>query len=108
MRHTGRWTIYYKDGTTYTEQDGSPFDAPGDGVQVIAKERDDGSCTLANYSDFYRWTGESWIASEIWDVRAYFSRHKGPQKIICGEECDHRSDFLKAQERAIKEGIGPR
>ena len=33
-----KWVIYYTDGSTYSNEDGEPADAPGGGVLAIAQE----------------------------------------------------------------------
>lgn len=52
------WKIYYADGSAFSSEDGSPQDAPGWGVQVIAV-RDpaaNGRCLLQGYA--YYWMAE--------------------------------------------------
>jgi hypothetical protein len=47
------WRIYYTD-RVFTDQDGSPFDAPRQDVQVIAQEKD-GSYELIHGRDYFYW-----------------------------------------------------
>ena len=51
------WRIYYEDGTTYASEDGSAFDAPRTGVQVIAYT-DVGGWSLLSQADFYYYEPE--------------------------------------------------
>ncbi len=54
-----RWCIFYTDGTTFSSEDGTPEDAPLDGIQVIA-DKLDGQPQYLYDRDFYFWTGDSW------------------------------------------------
>lgn len=111
-RTTGRWRIYYGDGSTYSDRDGSPFDAPAGNVQVISQEQDNGRCTpLSGIDsnvpvDCYRWNGEAWTACQYMDLPQYYLTHEGPQKVLLAYEMNQKQDFLTILERAIREGVG--
>ncbi len=105
MRYTGRWRIYYGDGSTFSDRDGSPYDAPGGNVQVICCEYDNGTAPPISASNLYRWETKSWMNCDFMDLPQYFLTHPGPQKIIMGREMEDKADFLKVLERAIKEGV---
>lgn len=111
-RTTGRWAIYYGDGSVYTDRDGSPFDAPGGNVQVIMQQQDNGRWTPLSGADSnvpvdcYRWNGEAWTACQYMDLPQYFLAHRGPQKVLLAYEMNQKQDFLDIMARAIKECSG--
>lgn len=78
-----RWRIYYADGSLFTFSDGTPFDAPGRGVEVIAQEHADAGREYLCKTDFYWWTGERWIGGDLFGVWDYLV-DPGPRKILIG------------------------
>ena len=50
-----RWKIFYIDGTTFSNIDGNPEDAPGGSVQAIAQEDEVIGSAIHHGSDFYIW-----------------------------------------------------
>ena len=106
-----RWRIYYTDGSTYSDRDGSPFDAPTDGVQIIAQE-DPGPARgfqvdfkNLHGKDFFVWD-ESWACVDIVGLIQYIRRRVGTQKILLGEMCFRNDEFQKHLDRASEEGLG--
>ncbi len=55
-----KWIIYYDDGGTFSSDEGSPEEAPLDGIQVIA-DKLDGQPQYLFDRDFYYWTGDMWV-----------------------------------------------
>ncbi|MHA2066384.1 MAG: hypothetical protein ACXABY_18590 [Candidatus Thorarchaeota archaeon] len=55
-----RWKIYYDDGTTFSNEEGTPESAPLDGVLCIVEKQD--QVQVYYGFDFYYWTGENWAA----------------------------------------------
>jgi len=64
-----KWKIYYGDGSIFSDQDGSPWSAPGFDVQVIVMaSKDHGWMTQAG-DDYY-----------VWDCRGGVTRWWGVDK----------------------------
>lgn len=51
------WRIFYEDGSTFSDEDGSPFEAPRTGVQAIVYSDVDGLSMLSQ-SDYYYYEPE--------------------------------------------------
>lgn len=49
----GWWRIYYGDGTVYTSDDGSPWDAPRQNVQVVVSQDDRVGYRFSTTQDFF-------------------------------------------------------
>lgn len=113
-RDPPRWRIYYADGSTFSNEDGEPWDAPGWGAQVICCEQDDGTAPPISGNnttmpvDCYRWLGKSWCQGTFYDLIRYHGNkeHDGPPAVVMTREIEDKADFLKILERAIKEGVG--
>ncbi len=56
------WKIWYVDGSTFTNDDGTPNDAPKHGVEVIAEKRD-GRTILWVYGEVYCWIDNGWCCA---------------------------------------------
>lgn len=54
------WRIYYDDGTVFADTDGSPEDAPMDGVQAIVEWKANGNVLVLEGHEYYWWTGDCW------------------------------------------------
>ena len=59
-----KWCIFYDDGTTFTDSDGEPEDARGDGVVCIACQAS--ACTVHKF-DWYYYADDigHWWGSDI-------------------------------------------
>jgi hypothetical protein len=64
MRFLMQWCIYYDNGSTFSDLDGTPEDAPGLGVVCIACRSS--KCTQHKW-DWYYWHAEygQWWGSDI-------------------------------------------
>lgn len=64
------WKIYYTDGTSFTDQDGSPEDAPAKGVALVLQQ--EGRCNrrVLKLRDWYRWCPRHnrWFECDEYDV----------------------------------------
>ncbi len=58
-----RWCVWYVDGTTFSSEDGTPAEAPGAGVVVIAQDG-------GNHGDPYVTGGQQWttVAGYDWYI----------------------------------------
>jgi hypothetical protein len=48
-----QWAIYYDDGSRFTDEDGTPYDAPRTGVQIIAQKDTSMGWELVSESDLF-------------------------------------------------------
>lgn len=85
-----KWMIFYDDGTTYSDVDGSPFDAPSRGVQIICHECPDVGRTLNGKEDYYWWNGTRWFGGDQFGLFDYLISN-GPKKVIFGRVIDNES-----------------
>jgi hypothetical protein len=80
------WRIFYTDGSTYSNTDGSPYDAPPDGVQVIVKSDKDNGRFLVAQRDYYWFDHrrQQWFGGDIGGFWQHL-RKPGPAKVLFGE-----------------------
>lgn len=55
------WRIYYGDGSTFSNEDGSPVDAPALNVQAIVQRDTAVGRTIWHKKDFYLHLNDEWI-----------------------------------------------
>ncbi len=55
------WKIWYDDGTTFSNEEGNPEDAPIDGVQAILQWLPLGNYNIIPSSDYYWWLDDRWV-----------------------------------------------
>lgn len=70
------WRIHYDDGSTFTDKDGLPEDAPLDGVQAIEDIYPDGTRRIIQGNDYYWWLGENWAGGSAKDLDRHLRRYK--------------------------------
>jgi hypothetical protein len=70
-----QWRIYYGDGSTFSDEDGSPEQAPAVNVQVIAQAADPGigRRTCARY-DFFWFDNGEWHGSDLFGLFDFLMR----------------------------------
>lgn len=71
-----RWRIYYADGSTFSNEDGGPHDAPYYGVQAVCQPEPDVGLETLHAFDYYtyakgRWYGLSGHDGLVDHVTAY-------------------------------------
>lgn len=66
-----KWKIWYDDGTTFSSADGTPSQAPLDGIVGIVEWHDDKAQRPYWGSDFYHWTGDGWRAGNQADLERW-------------------------------------
>lgn len=59
------WRIYYDDGSTFSSEDGLPEEAPLDGIQGIAQEKDNGVKEFHEGFEYYYWMDDCWAHGRI-------------------------------------------
>lgn len=89
------WRIWYDDGTTFTDDDGSPFEAPPLGVVCITQRTDDEHHStgheLVHLFDYYWFDPEGhlspWWGGEAFGLWDYLMR-PGERKVVFGRTLD--------------------
>lgn len=101
-----QWRIYYGDGSTYSDRDGPPQDAPGRDVQVIARKYDNPrGFSLMHGKDAFVWRNEGWCAVDIAGLWDYLLNYPGWQKVIFGRNAPDKV-YKDIVGKAGKEGLG--
>ena len=82
-----RWRIYYDTGSTFSDTDGSPYDAPALGVLVIACEDESVGRVLVYGQSYYFWWDEHarWWGGNLFGMFDYLQR-PGPRRVLFGRE----------------------
>jgi len=80
-----RWKIYYDDGSTFSDRDGSIEKAPGRGVVIVAQEDADCGRHILHMKDFYYWETRDgrWYGADAFGRDDYLDR-TGWRKVIAG------------------------
>lgn len=103
-----RWRIYYGDGSTFTDRDGSAYDAPPSNAQVLAVEDSQAPTGFALWhgKDAYYWNPDfGWIGCDYAGMWDYLLMYRGPKALLFGRSL--RDDaFWAIVERAGREGLG--
>jgi len=102
-----KWIIYYDDGSRYSSDDGSPYDARATGVIAIVEEADCPSgFKVGCEKPFYLWREDLglWAMADeagFWD---YIFHQKGPLKILVGRTVSD-SDYQRIVKTAVDRGL---
>ena len=73
-----RWKLHYDDGTTFSDRDGSPSEAPVLGVQVIAQAAgSDIGRLIVQRRDYYWYDDGEWFGGDLFGLFDYLSRSQG-------------------------------
>jgi len=67
------WKIYYEDGTTFSDSDGKPEEAPARGVQIIMQAEPHLGREILRATDFYIRKNEQWFAVDHFGLFDYLS-----------------------------------
>ena len=100
------WAIYYGDGSRFTNEDGSPWDAPRLNVQTIVSPHWHLGYEIQTDSDYYYYDEEAnvWFIADtfaIWDV---LIRCKHP--VILFGRYISTEEYMKIVRRALSEMPG--
>lgn len=70
-----QWKVFYDDGTTFSDRDGSAAEAPPVGVQAILQQADPaiGTRICARF-DFYWFDRGEWHGSDVFGLHDYLMR----------------------------------
>ncbi len=74
------WQIIYADGTTFSDQDGNPEDAPGWGVLAVAQKDELVNAQIHHGSDFYCYAEQfgGWAGLDYFGLAQYKGGECGP------------------------------
>jgi len=75
----GYWIIYYADNK-FSSEDGTPWEAPRQGIQVIAEQHDQVGYRLSHGNDYYYFEQESggWASCDLFGLYDHLIRAKYP------------------------------
>lgn len=99
---TIEWRIFYADGSTFSNENGAPFDATPSGVQIIViHEPEIGRYILAK-KDFYWWDNARgrWFGGDQGGFYQYMLLRKGPKYVVFGEYIAN-SEYKQILHRAL-------
>ena len=84
------WKIFYSDGSTYSNDDGSPATAPPFDVQVIVQLDQTGGRYNQMGSDYYTWRDNRWWGVDIMGLFDYLA-HYSPSVVKFGRTVDNET-----------------
>lgn len=95
------WQIFYGDGTTFSDEDGGPEEAPARDVQVIVQDCKQHISELVTGGDYYIWEGR-WRAVDLFGLYDYLIE-PGWKVVLFGRmisqdeysELVHRANIVK-------------
>lgn len=93
------WCIFYGDGSTYSNEDGSIWDAPARDVQVIVQHHENVNWYSQTGGDYYIWRGNTWLGVDIFGLFDYLI-DPGYKKVLFGRtisSVEFQSIFNKAK-----------
>lgn len=84
-----QWRIYYADGSTFDDLDGSPSDAPGLGIIVVVLKHEDSRIRayIQHEADYYIWAEGRWWACDLFRLWQYWfvQKYDHPKVALAGE-----------------------
>jgi len=76
------WKIWYDDGSTFSNEDGNPEDAPIDGVQAILQWLPLGNYDIIPPADYYWWLWDRWASGNTSGLDRYLRKRDQIKLII--------------------------
>jgi hypothetical protein len=97
-----RWRIYYVGGETFCDEQGSPFDAPTLGVQVVLVAEPEVGRMLIAMRDYYWWdvARSTWFGGDVAGFYQYLMFDKGPKAVLFGRFVTNE-EFQSCVKRAM-------
>lgn len=93
-----QWIVWYDDGSSFTNLDGQPWDAPRWGVLCIAAESKDHGRMIWHATDYYVWDTE-WISCDFTGLLDYLTRPGREKTVLIGRHVPPRI-FYEVYEKA--------
>ena len=104
-----RWRIYYGDDSTFSDRDGSPFDAPTTNIQAVVTElgpRSKKPFKVQYGLDHHYWHKDNgWVMADWCGFMDYMMMQTGPKAVLFGRTL-RDEDFWRIVARANTEGLG--
>jgi len=74
-----RWRVYYGDGTTFSDQDGSPDEAPSLNMQVVVQHTDREGRIMICEHDYYWFDPQvgEWVGGDLFGLFDFLQRRGG-------------------------------
>jgi hypothetical protein len=97
------WIIFYEDGSTFSNEDGLPSEAPPLGVMVLLQRSAQDRIVLYTQKDYYCWgwrDSNEWVNCEpagFWD---YMFHHTGEQKAVLFGRWTTDDNYMKVWNEA--------
>jgi hypothetical protein len=106
-----RWRIYYDDGSTFSDEDGGPDEAPALGVQIItvadsSLDPDNTGRRVWDGRDYYWWTDSEWVGGDLFGFYDYLAR-PGWKRVLFGRTIPART-YIEVRRRALSDPDFPR
>jgi hypothetical protein len=76
-----KWVVWYSDGSSFTDQDGAPHEAPRWGVLCVSAYSGDHGRMIWHGTDYYGWVGE-WVSFDSAGLLDYLGNHPGSEKVV--------------------------
>lgn len=92
------WRVYYGDGSTFSNEDGPPDQAPGLNVQVIAYRDPEVGNRLQAIHDYYWFESGLWAGGDLFGLWYYLQ--KPGLKVVKFGATLARDDFMEIYRKA--------
>lgn len=101
-----RWEIFYGDGSMFSDEDGSPEDAPTRNVQCIVCADSLHGWVIVSREDFFVWWPEhgEWMGVDKFGLYDYLI--EGGRRVVKFGRTLPTADFQKIHERAARSKRG--
>ena len=105
------WKVYYSDGSTFSNQDGTPWIVPALGVQVIIQADIDHGWETQAHDDYYVWDdrgdGPKWWGVDDFGMWEYLFIEPGHKRVLSGRRMS-RERFSEIFKRAMNDPDFPK
>ena len=96
-----KWTIYYDNDEPFYSDDGSPSEAPTDGILLIIQHRDNGVREVLQKGDYYLFCDGEWKCGQLNDLERWLRKELPELKY--GRMTDLET-WNKAKTEALSDG----
>lgn len=101
-----RWIVYYADGSTFSDRDGSAFEAPSVGMQCIVQAADNvKGFSIGHGKDYAYWKENGWNVCDWGGLFDYLMLYRGPKAVLFGRSI-RTDDYYRILSRASEAGLG--
>ena len=98
------WRIYYEDGTTFTNLDGGPEDAPAFGMLMVVQHDDDVGRLVMHAWDWFYWRADhqQWWGADIYGLLDQLLHNKPISALKQGRNT-HTATYKAILQKAIED-----